>query len=111
MVQTEDAKEDFESRTSHGPVVFGTWHVQPGLSLTGSYRYADIEYDAVQGIFPHAREDGHHVADFGVLWDVSKYVYPGTAVRAQYTYIRADSNLALYDNRRHIVAVGMQIVF
>jgi len=111
MVQTEDAKEDFESRTSRGPIVFGTWQVQPGLTLTSSYRYARVKYDDVQGIFPHAREDNNHVADFGILWDVSKHLYPGTAVRAQYTHIRSDSNLALFANRRHIVAVGMQIIF
>ena len=111
MVQTEDARENFESRKSHGPVVYGTWHVHPQLSLNASYRYSNIEYDEVQGIFPHAREDDQHVLDFAALWDVSKYVYPGTAVRVQYTYIRADSNLSLFDNRRHIATVGMQVVF
>lgn len=111
MVQTEDAREDFESRTQRGPVVYSTWHIHPTLSLNASYRYSDIEYDEVQGIFPAAREDDQHVFDFSALWDVSRYVYPGTAVRLQYTYIRADSNLGLFDNRRHITTIGMQIIF
>jgi tetratricopeptide (TPR) repeat protein len=111
MVQTEDAREDFESRTLHGPSIYGTWNVDPALSLNASYRYSDIEYDEIQGIFPHEREDKQHVLDFSALWDVSRYVYPGTAVRLQYTYIRADSNLGLFDNRRHITTIGMQVVF
>lgn len=111
MVQTEDAREDFESRKSHGPVVYGTWHVHPQLSLNASYRYSNIEYEEVQGIFPHAREDDQHVLDLSALWDVSKYLYTGMAVRVQYTYIRVESNLALFENRRHIATVGMQMVF
>lgn len=55
--------------------------------------------------------DKQHVLDLSALWDVSRYVYPGTAVRVQYTHIRGNSNLELYDNRRHIATVGMQIVF
>lgn len=111
MVQTEDAREDFESRTSHGPIIYGTWHVHPLLSLNASYRYSDVKYDEIQGIFPEKREDDQHVLDFSALWDVSRYVYPGTAVRLQHTYIRGNSNLELYDNRRHITTIGMQVVF
>lgn len=111
MVQVEDAREDFESRTSRGPVVYSTWHAHPTLSLNASYRYTDVEYDEVQGIFPHAREDDQHVIDFSILWDVSRYIYPGTALRVQYSYIRGDSNLALFDNYRHITTFGMQVVF
>lgn len=111
MVQTEDAREDFEARTSHGPVVYGAWHAHPLLSLNASYRYSDVKYDEIQGIFPEKRKDKQHVLDFSALWDVSRYVHPGTAVRLQHTYIRGNSNLELYDNRRHITTIGMQVVF
>lgn len=111
MGQTEDAREDFESRTSHGPLIYGTWHAHPALSLNASYRYSNLEYDEIQGIFPHAREDDQHVLDVGALWDVSRYLYPGTSVGLQYSYIRSESNLELFDNRRHITTLRMQVVF
>src|SRR5690606_22678575 len=54
MLQTEDAREDFESRDSNGPVIYATWAAHPTLTLSGSYRYSKVEYDERQGIFPEA---------------------------------------------------------
>ncbi|HET8727215.1 MAG TPA: porin family protein [Alphaproteobacteria bacterium] len=109
--QTEDAKADSESRTLRGPLLFASLDVTPELNLSASYRYSDIEYDARQAIFAEARHDREHIAGLIGVWDVSEYLLPGTALRAEYTFISNPSNLALFDNQRHIVTAGLQFTF
>src|SRR5690606_1370948 len=43
--------------------------------------------------------------------DLSERLFSGVAARAEYTFIDNRSNLALFDHRRHIATVGLQITF
>jgi len=81
------------------------------MSVSASYRCSDNDYDARQAIFPEARHDRQQTVGAAVLWDLSERLFSGVAARAEYTFIDNRSNLALFDRRRHIATVGLQITF
>lgn len=110
-VQDEKAAADFQSRTLHGPLLYGNWLATPKLNLSFSYRYSRVSYDEPQAIFPEARRDRQHVLGLNGLWDVSDYVMRGTAVRLSWSYIDTQSNIALFDNHRHILTGGFRLTF
>jgi hypothetical protein len=64
-------------------------------------------YRNVHTFYGVKREDKTYTAMAGFTWDFHKYV----TLNAQYNYIRADSNIDLYDYDRHLCTVGVEFKF
>jgi Tfp pilus assembly protein PilF len=75
------------------------------LILSGEALFQD--YDNTNTVFGIKREDKIYTGSANLRWDISKI----TSINLQYSYTRADSNIAIYDYSRNIVTVGMELQF
>lgn len=75
------------------------------LQLSG--QVAEEEYDHVNTWFNVQREDTIYNLSGGFTWDC----YKNTVLVVQYTHIRDDSNIAIYDYKRNMYTLGMEYRF
>lgn len=111
LLQRNKAREDFNAYWQHGPLVYYTQSLMPGLIGTASYRFGISDYDERLAIFAETREDKQHVLGAGLEWDISQWTAPGLSARAQYSYIDTSSTVDLYEYDRHIVNTGLAFRF
>ena len=65
------------------------------------------EYDNVNTIFGEKRSDAIKTLSAGITWQM----LDNTALYARYQYTRADSNIFLYEYRRHLAMAGVEFAF
>lgn len=77
------------------------------LSLTISGEAFLQDYDNTHSVFGVKREDKIYSGSAGLIWDFMKNMN----LNLQYSHTTADSNIAIYDYKRNIYTVGMQLSF
>lgn len=107
----ENADEDIYSRQSHGPNLYASYAATPLVTVIGNYRYASSDYKERMALFAAPREDKQQTAAVTLLWDISSQTGRSTVVRAQYTHMDNQSNIAYNEHKRNIVSVGVQTRF
>lgn len=111
LYQYEDARQDPQTRTLHGPSLFAAYPVGAHLQLLGNYRYVSIKYDERQPLFPSARDDKQQQALLAAKLSLRQWTGHNLELLGRVNYTVNKSNLAHYDYDRTLATLGLQAKF
>ena len=111
MFQREKAELESESRDMHGLSGYVMLAATNSLRLIANYRTVAIDYRESQPLFIDEREDRQHQLGAGAILNLRRWLNHDIDLTMQYSYIRNDSNLAIYDYDRQLTSFGFQARF
>lgn len=84
-----------------------TYPLHPKVRLQGSAQFQRRSFDNLHTVFNVKRDDQILNLSAGVNWEM----FRNTTMVAQYTYTRADSNIAIYEYDRNVYSAGIEYRF
>lgn len=102
--RAKDSMFDAFSQDFSGIRIGGRLSFTPRLELNGSLSAEQREFKANYPLFNEARDEKQYDVNLGLVWRVSS----DTSIQPGYTYITNNSNIALTDYQRHIVAIDVR---
>jgi len=104
----EETRQAFLDNTADA-INLGAYIVLPaGFSAFVQEQVSFSGYDDKEAAFPHARKDVQYVTNLNLAKGIGK---SGFSLGAGYTFTRNDSNIDLFDYRRHQVTVQLSKSF
>jgi len=98
---------DNEGHRFSANLIYPVWKALK-IQLSGDIYLQDFTHPSTLGIFSGTtRKDRVYTGTAGLTWEFSRHL----SALVQYTYIRAHSNLFLYDYNREIYAAGFELRF